>query len=62
MNIKKIREMISNENYNDIPLLVSQTNMNIKDLDYLNSIISGISKVTKWNIDITFQELYEYHL
>ena len=55
MTIKIIRKFIHNGEYNKIPIYLLENNNEefiIPNIDYLNSIISGISKIIIWDIDI----------
>ena len=56
MSLKTIRTLIHNKKYNEIPELLGEIDIENITLDYLNSIISGISKITEWNIEIPFND------
>ena len=53
---KKIRNFIKLKKYNEIPNYIITNNIQISNLDYLNSILSGISKIDNWNVDINFED------
>ena len=46
MSLKTIRRLIHDKKYNEIPGLLGEIDIENITLDYLNSIISGISKIT----------------
>lgn len=56
MSLKTIRRLIHDKKYNEIPGLLGEIDIENITLDYLNSIISGISKITEWNIEIPFND------
>ena len=56
MCLKTIRTLIHTKKYNEILELLGKIDMENINIDYLNSIISGISKITEWNIEIPFND------
>ena len=56
MSLKNLRMLIKQEKYNDIVQLLIDNDMKIPSLDFLNSILTGLSKIEIWDFKIPISD------
>ena len=56
MSLKNLRMLIKQEKYNDIVQLLIDNDMKIPTLDFLNSILTGLSKIEIWDFKIPISD------